>query len=87
MKGNLEILNSGFTDTLNVLSDGELDEITGGDFECKKNFSYKGSSLECGCGYTTSLDPTKPVPGVNTSTGTVIGTVTGTVSGEVKGNN
>lgn len=59
----IEVLNQGFEDSVNILSDEQMDDIVGGDFTCKKSFTFKGTSLECGCGYSTSLDPTKPLPG------------------------
>lgn len=71
----LEILNQGFDDSVNILSDEQMDDIVGGDFTCKKNFTFKGTSLECGCGYSTSLDPTKPLPGTGGGTSTDNGTI------------
>lgn len=76
--GNMEILNQGFEDSVNILSDEQMDDIVGGDFTCKKSFTFKGTSLECGCGYTTTLDPNKPMPG--TGGGLSGSTDTGTIS-------
>lgn len=36
---NIEILRSGFSDSLDILKTEEMDFICGGDTDCKKNYS------------------------------------------------
>lgn len=82
---DIKILKSGFSDDISVLSENEMDEIVGGAFTCKKNFAFTDTSIECGCGYTTSWNPSTPLPGTGGG-GTSGSTDTGTVSKPGTGN-
>lgn len=50
MNNKLEILSDGFADDINVLSENEMDEIIGGDVDCKKK--YAEGHVECHQRYT-----------------------------------
>lgn len=55
---NIEILRSGFSDSLDILKTEEMDFICGGDTDCKKNYSLSnnGTTISCGCGYLSTPD-------------------------------
>lgn len=61
MKKEFEILNVGASDTVDILSMDELDEVVGGKTKCKKDFVI-GSTVNCGCGFSSD-DVLKPTTG------------------------
>lgn len=58
MEKKFELLNAGLQDSVNILSLDEMDGVVGGETKCKKGFviNKDGSSINCGCGFTTGTD-------------------------------
>ncbi len=55
----LEILNSGSSENMSILSDEAMSEVFGGKTACNKGYSLgDNGSIKCGCGYSY----TKPIP-------------------------
>lgn len=50
MKKTINVLSQGFSDDIDILSENEMDEITGGDVDCKKK--YVKGHVECHKRYT-----------------------------------
>lgn len=46
-----EVVKRGIGESIDLLTEGELDEINGGDVECKKGFSASKEVIICACGY------------------------------------
>ena len=51
MKKTINVLSQGFSDDIDILSENEMDEITGGDVDCKKKY-VKGSHFNCSRKFT-----------------------------------
>ena len=45
MKKTINVLSQGFSDDIDILSENEMDEITGGDVDCKRK--YVKGHVEC----------------------------------------
>lgn len=50
MKKTINVLSQGFSDDIDILYENEMDEITGGDVDCKKK--YVKGHVECHKRYT-----------------------------------
>ena len=50
MKKTINVVSQGFSDDTDILSENEMDEITGGDVDCKKK--YVKGHVECHKRYT-----------------------------------
>lgn len=53
---NIEILRSGFSDSLDILKTEEMDFICGGDTDCKKNYSLSNNGTTISCGENDPFD-------------------------------
>lgn len=58
------ILNEGFADSLDLLSDNEMDFVKGGTTHCGKGYSMSSSAIKCKCDYDgpdMTTDDQKPL--------------------------
>lgn len=64
MSTELQIINQGISDDIEILNDFEMCEIIGGaDLLCKKGYMISSTGIvECECGYKLVVD-TPPPPG------------------------
>lgn len=60
MDKKITVLRSGTTDALNILDENLMDNIVGGDMQCKKDYSISDNKIICGCGYSIDRFPTDP---------------------------
>lgn len=56
------ILNDGFADSLDLLSDDEMDFVKGGLTHCGKGYSLTSAGIKCKCNYDGPDVTTKPDP-------------------------
>lgn len=76
MNNSFELLNVGLSDTVNILSLEQMDDVIGGKSKCKKDFTtYENGTFTCGCGFFTGANITI---GGSVSGGTTGGTGTTT---------
>ena len=68
-------------ENLSILSPDEMDDIIGGDFSCKKNFTWINGNLVCGCGYSVAIGAGGILPGGGTIPGGSTGGGTGSGTG------
>lgn len=91
MKNSFELLNVGLSDTVNLLSLEQMDDVIGGKTKCKKDFTtHENGTFTCGCGFFTGADITiggSVSGGTTGGTGTTTGgnnTLSGTINGTKK---
>lgn len=53
---DLVVFRNGFDDTLDLLSDNEMDFVKGGVVECGKGYTFNATSVACKCKYRTDAD-------------------------------
>jgi len=71
----LEVLNSGSSDNVSLLSDEAMSEALGGKISCKKGFDLEDNgAITCACGYSnnTPIIITQPGPKPILPPGTII---------------